>query len=147
MEQCMMTTQQRFNPLYRLILIVFVSLSACGLLGGNRIDCSSDMMAMLKIQPPANAKITSESCSSGINPTYKATFTINPTDLTAFQQATNIKDWQTNADKSVSFKNEAAGMQSLLYGDFGDGAISEEVLIDTSDSQQYIVYFERTFVD
>ena len=111
------------------------------------MDCSSDMLSMLKIQPPSNAKIVSESCSMGINPTYTATVTIAPTDLAAFQQTTNITDWKTSAEEAVSFKDKAAGMTSLLFGHFGDGAISEEILIDTSNAQQHTIYFVRSFVD
>ena len=144
----MIIHQRHFNPLYSFaILTILVSLSACGLLGGNRIDCSSDMLSMLKIQPPSGTKIVAESCSMDINPTYSATFTIAPSNLAAFQQATTITDWKPSADKAVSFKDKVTGLKSLLFGQFGNGVISEEVMIDTSNSQQFTIYFVRTFVD
>ncbi len=143
-----MRMQRRFYPFYQLtLLVLFASLSACGLLSGNRMDCSADMLAMLKIQVPTSVKVMSENCSSGINPTYRATYTIAATDLEVFKQATQVTDWQMSASKAIAFKDKAAGMQSLLFGQFGDGNYSEEVLIDTSNPQQYTVYFERVYVD
>jgi hypothetical protein len=143
-----MIRQRHFHPISLLtLLLLLVSLSGCGLLGGNRMDCKADLLATLKIQAPASAKITSESCSSGINPTYRATYMITPPDLEAFERATQVTDWQTNAGKAVAFKDKATSMQSLLFGRFGDGNYIEEVLIDTSNSQQYTVYFERVYVD
>lgn len=138
-----------FRPLSAFaLLLAMVSLSACGLLGMNRSDCSRDMLLMLELEPPASATFTNEHCSMGIvNPTYTATLTIPAVDLVAFQQSTRIKSWLTTAVSAISLKDTAEGMQSLLFGTFSDGAISEEVLIDTSNPQQYTVYVVRTFVD
>lgn len=139
----------RFRPLSSFApLLAMLSLSACGLLGMNRSDCSRNMLLLLELEPPTSATFTEEQCSMGIiNPTYTATLTIPAVDLVAFQQSTRVKSWLTTAVSAVSLKDEAAGMTSLLYGTFGDGAISEEVLIDTSNPQQYTVYVVRTFVD
>ncbi len=144
----MLVRQKHYRQLFRLsLLVVIVNLAACGLLGGNRMDCSPDMLSMLKIMPPSGTKTVSESCSMGINPTYKAVYTIIPADLSMFQQVTAVTDWKLTPDDAVSFKHEAVGLKTLLFGSFGNGVISEEVLIDTGNPEQYTVYFERTFVD
>lgn len=111
------------------------------------MNCSPDMLSMLKIQPPSNTKTVSESCSMDISPTYSATLTITPADLEAFQQTTNITDWKTNEADVSFFKDKVSGLKSLLSGKYGDGIISEEILIDTSNVQQYTVYFVRSYVD
>lgn len=139
----------RFRPLSSFaLLLAMLSLSACGLLGMNRSDCTRDMLLLLEIDPPASATFTEEHCSMGIvNPTYTATLTIPAVDLVAFQQSTRVKSWLTTAISAISLKDTAANMSSVLFGAFSDGAISEEVLIDTSDPQAYTVYVVRTFVD
>ncbi|MCA0456085.1 MAG: hypothetical protein LCI00_19055 [Chloroflexi bacterium] len=130
------------------LLIAVVSLSACGLLGINRSDCSQEVLLMLELDPPESATFTEEHCSMGIvNPTYTATLTIPAVDLVAFQQNTHIESWLTTAVSALSLKDQAEGMDSILFGSFSDGAISEEVLIDTRNPQAYTVYVVRTFID
>ncbi len=140
---------RRFRPLPSFaLLLALVSLSACGVLGIARSDCSRSMLLMLELEPPESATFTEEHCSMGIvNPTYTATLTIPAIDLVAFQQSTRIESWLTTAASAISLDDEADGLSSLLFGRFSDGSISEEVLIDTSNPQQYTVYVVRSFID
>lgn len=139
----------RFRPLSSLaLLLVVINVSACGVLGIARSDCSRSMLLMLELEPPESATFTDEYCSMGIvNPTYSATLTIPAVDLVAFQQSTRIESWLTTAVSAISLEDEADGLTSVLFGAYSDGAISEEVLIDTSNPQQYTVYVVRTFID
>src|SRR5207247_1559037 len=103
-----------------------------------------------RITLPPSASNVQESCSNVINPTYHASFTMSAGDLTAFQQDSfvqKIKTWDTSAKADSTFSNEAAQAKSLKYGTYGDGAIFEEVLVDTSDPQQYKVYVNLANVD
>lgn len=130
------------------LLLAMVSLSACGLLGINRSDCSRSVLLMLELDPPESVTFTEEYCSMGIvNPTYTATVTIPAVDLVAFQQSTRVESWLPTAVSAVLLKDQAEGMKSMLFGRFSDGAISEEVLIDTSNPQLYTAYVVRTFID
>jgi hypothetical protein len=62
-----------------------------------------------------------------VNPSYTATFTMSPDDLETFQRSTPITDWQTDASEAIYFDDEAAQMESLLFGSYGDGALDLEV--------------------
>jgi hypothetical protein len=125
--------------------LLVVNLTACGLLG-DRGDCD-EVPGMLRVTLPPSASDVTERCSKGINPTYRATFTMSPDDLESFKRSTPISDWETDASEAVSFDNQAAKATSLLFGDFGDGAVSMEVLIDTSNPDHHVVHYEAAFVD
>lgn len=45
------------------------------------------------------------------------------------------------------FDEVAAKATSLLFGSFGDGSVSMEVLIDTSNPDEHVVHYEAAFVD
>jgi hypothetical protein len=125
--------------------LLVVNLTACGLLG-DRGDCD-EVPGMLRVTLPPSASDVTERCSKGINPTYRATFTMSPDDLESFRRSTPITDWKADASDTVSFDDEAAKATSLLFGDFGDGAVSMEVLIDTSNPDHHVVHYEAAFVD
>lgn len=82
-----------------------------------------------------------------VNPSYTNTFTMSPDDLETFQQSTLVTEWQTDASHVRMFDDEAAQMDSLLVGSYVDGVILLEVVIDTSNPEQYRVYYGATFVD
>jgi hypothetical protein len=125
--------------------LLVVNLTACSLLG-DRVDCD-EVPEMLRVTLPPSANEVAERCSKGINPTYRATFTMSPDDLESFRRSTPITDWKTDASDTVSFDDEAAKATSLLFGDFSDGAISMEVLVDTSNPDDHVVHYEAAFVD
>jgi hypothetical protein len=95
--------------------LLVVNLTACGLLG-DRGDCD-EVPGMLRVTLPPSASDVTERCSKGINPTYRATFTMSPDDLESFKRSTPISDWETDASEAVSFDNQAAKATSLLFGD------------------------------
>jgi hypothetical protein len=129
------------------LLVLSLFISACGLLN-NGASCNGDnTAASMKLALPPSARDVSEQCSSGLNPTYEATFTIAPADLVAFQQRTRITQWDTQAASAQAFQSQAAAARSLLTGHFGDGAYLVDALIDTSDPQAYRVYYRSVFVD
>lgn len=130
----------------RLLLVIVTG--ACGLLSGGDTDCETNPAAGWRVSLPPSAANVEERCAMNIvNPSYTATFTMSPDDLATFQQSTLITDWRTDASAAGVFENEAAQMESLLVGSYGDGAVALEVLIDTSDPQQYRVYYDAAFVD
>jgi len=129
------------------LALAVMSVSACGLLSSSN-PCSTDMLAMLSVSPlPPSANVLYQNCSMSFNPTYDLRMTIAPADLVAFQQSTSITNWQTDPAAVTRFEDEAAGMQSLIFGTFGNGAIIQDVLIDTSNPQQYTVIYSASFVD
>lgn len=132
------------------LFIVAISVISCSVLGSDAVDCNSGDFHGYRIVIPLSASNLQESCSNALNATYRASFTMAAGDLNTFQQSTylkNIKDWQTTAPSQARFSKEAAQAKLLLYGTFSDGAISEEVLIDTSNAQQYKVYVVLSNVD
>ena len=145
----MRRTGSRQRYIAALLALIVISVAGCSLLG-DTVDCASPNFHGYRITPPPSASNVQESCSNGINPTYRASFTMAAGDLVAFQQSTFVKDipnWQTTAPSKSQFSQEAAQAKSLLYGTFGDGAILEEILIDTSHAQQYKVYVVLSNVD
>ena len=142
------------SPTFATLLLVFalLTMTACGLLsGGLNNSCDQDMIDALRIPLPSSASNLTESCAEGFAPgngQYRATFNLAPADFPALQANTLIQNWETTVPANASvYKNEAAGLTSFQYGAFGDGAIMEEVLVDTSNPQQYKIYFYRAFVD
>lgn len=133
------------------LMLVLLALSACGLLsGGADSGCDPDILNAIRIAPPASVGDLTESCVNGFAPgnaQYRATFKLAPADLSEFQASTRITTLQTTAPDSAIYKDEAAKLSALQYGSFGDGAIMEEILVDTSNPQEYTVYFYRAFVD
>jgi hypothetical protein len=132
-------------------VLLAISLTACGLLSGTSDSgCDADVLNALRIAPPASASGLTESCVEGVAPgnaQYRATFTLDPADLPAFKASTRITDVQNTMPANAVFQDEAAGMSAFQYGKFGDGAIQEDLLVDTSNAEQYTVYFYRAFVD
>ncbi|MBZ0287884.1 MAG: hypothetical protein K8I30_09745, partial [Anaerolineae bacterium] len=126
-------------------------IAGCGLLsGGSDSGCDADILNAIRIAPPASASDLTESCVKGFAPgnaQYRASFTLDPADLPAFQASTRITDMQNSVPANAVFQEEAAGLSAFQYGKFGDGAIQEDLLVDTSNPQQYKIYFYRAFVD
>jgi hypothetical protein len=129
--------------------LVVLFASACGVLfGGNNTEaCSNEYIALARITPPEGAENVSERCSTGFNPTQTITFTIEPDQLNAVQSSTSITNWQENAPEPQGFEDEAATLTSYLYGNFGNGAIYQVTLIDTSSPDRYSIYYSGAFVD
>ena len=128
--------------------LLAVCLSGCRVLfGDSSASCESDMVSIVRLVPPEGAEIQEERCSTGINPTQNIRFTIPPEQLQAVKDSVSITDWQENAPNPTGFEDEAASMSSYLYGNFGDGAIYQEMLIDTSNPERYTVYYSGSFVD
>lgn len=128
--------------------LIALCAAACGVLfEDSAAACTSDMVSLVRIAPPEGAENISERCSTGINPTQNITFTIAPDQLEAVQESVSISDWQQNAPDPQGFEDEAAAMSSYLYGNFGNGAIYQVMLIDTSSPDRYTVFYSGSFVD
>jgi hypothetical protein len=122
--------------------------AACGLVGSENTNCDTNPAFAWKASPPPSAADLEERCAMNIvNPSYTASFSMSPDDLEAFQQSTPIRAWTTDASAAVVFENEAAQMESFLIGTYSDGAVALEVLIDTSDPQEYRVFYDAAYVD
>jgi hypothetical protein len=124
--------------------------TACGLLDFATERCDQQTMDSLRLTLPASASDLDESCVPGFAPgntQYNATFTMSPDDLPTFQQGTSISDWQTDATSATVLDEEAANLETFLFGHFGNGVILQEVLIDTSNPQQYRVQVFNAYVD
>ena len=147
--------QSMMSLKYNLILLLLcaaVALSACGLLSGasGNSGCDADILNALRIAPPASATDLTESCVKGFAPgnaQYRVIFTLDSADLAAFQSSTRITTMQTSLPANAVFQDEAAALTAFQYGQFGDGAIQEDLLVDTSNPQRYKIYFYRAFVD
>ena len=126
---------------------VLLTATACGSFLSEEQDCGESRFAGLRATLPPSAADVRESCDSFINDTYRGSFTMTPQDLAAFQAGTRIQNWQPTIGTDETFKEEAARAKSLLFGTFGDGAIIQDVLIDTSDPQRYKVYYQASNVD
>jgi hypothetical protein len=131
-----------------LILIPLVlSMTACGLIfSGDSVACEGHITESWHVTPPPSATNLEEHCQNGIQPSYDARFSMAAADAEAFMQDSGITDWETNSGAGV-MEDEAARAGSYEVGTFGDGAYYVEVLIDTSDPQQYQVHYSAAFVD
>lgn len=136
---------------FSLMLIPILMFSAgCGGIGALYEECDAEILSMLKTPLPASAQVSSESCVPGFAPgnaQYKATFTLAPADLEAFQSSTRITDWGNSVGDNPVYEAEAGPLTSLIYGDHTDGAFMEEALIDTSNPDLYTVYYFNAFID
>lgn len=131
--------------LFALIVLV---LSGCGFFTlDSPISCDSDRFNGYRATLPPSAQDVRETCSNEFNPSYEASFTLPAADLSAFQSSTSITDWQTTAPDNSYFDRQARGARSVLYGTSSNGAIFEQVLIDTSDPRQYKIYIQLVNVD
>lgn len=129
-------------------LLLALGIAACGLIDPGSTDCETNPAFAWKVTLPPSAEHVEERCAMNIvNPSYTATFTMSPDDLDAFQHSVLVSEWQMDVSAADVFENEAAQMESLLVGNYGDGAVMLEVLIDTSDPRQYHVFYEALFVD
>ena len=129
-------------------LVCLVCISGCSrLFGFGNGNCEANSVGVVRITPPNGAEVINESCSTGINPTQRITFTIEPDQLQEIQDSVQITDWQENPPLPDSFEDEAASMSSYIYGHYADGAVDLDMLIDTSNPQRYTVYYVGSFVD
>jgi len=131
-----------------ILMLLLVSSAACGLIDLGRGDCETNPAASFPFTLPPSATDVQERCAMNfVNPSRTLTFSMSPDDLETLQQSTPIREWVTDASAALIFDEEAARMESLLVGNYADGAYALEVLIDTSDPQLYRVYFDIAFVD
>lgn len=125
-------------------------------------DCSDEAYDLVRPVLPASAEVLEEECSSFVNSTYTVIFSMSPDDLSTFQQQhhpqAKIDEWQTDlSDPYLSeeskqaiitrLEEQGAQLNSILYGRYSDGIYWMEILIDTSDPQQYLVYYSNSYVD
>jgi hypothetical protein len=123
--------------------------------------CDTFTYDFLLVSLPPSANVLDESCAESLNPTYNVTFVMSPDDLAPFQQqdpVSNIAEWRSDASNSFlseeswqhireGLQKEGAQLQTLQYGEFGNGSILLYVLIDESDDQQYFVRYSASYVD
>lgn len=100
---------------------------------------------------PRNTRILQEQCITDPIPTYQAKFTLLPKELPTFQTQPPLNQivlWRSDTSSLIAsssdFHKAGRKMRSLLYADYSDGIYLLEVLIDTSNHQQYVVYFKRS---
>jgi hypothetical protein len=136
------------------LIAAIVVVNGCGaFLGGTFSGCDSNLdgiVAMLQPTLPASATVLDESCVEGFAPgnaTVRVTFTMSPDDLETFQQSTPVKEWENAAPADYTYGGATISPSSALYGEYGDGAIYTEILIDTSDPALYTVYYSNSFID
>ena len=121
------------------LLCGLLTVTACSV---GPTNCATNTYAYLRATLPPSASAVRESCSHFADPIYEVTFTMTPQDLAAFQQSTRVRNWQANPAVVTAFKDQAARARSLLFGAYSDSGFVEDILIDTSDPQQYKVYYK-----
>lgn len=148
------STLLQMNRFSTLFWVLLLGLGGCWDPLGSTVPCDTFATNIKITDWPASTRILQEKCISGFNPTYQVELTIQPQDLLALQQQTplnKIQQWRSQTDSQIfadsPLQQKGKQMQSLLYADFSDGAYLMEVLIDTSDAQQYVVYASNSFVD
>jgi hypothetical protein len=117
---------------------VLLTTAACAL---GPTNCGTNKYAYLRAALPPSATAVRESCSNFADPVYEVTFTMAPQDLARFQQSTRVQNWNAHPAAVTAFKDQAARAQSLLFGTYADSGFVQDILIDTSDPQQYKVYY------
>lgn len=142
------------NRFSHLFWVLVIGLGGCWDPLGRLVPCDTFDTSIKITQWPTSARILQEQCTSGFNPTYRAELTIQPQDLLALQQQAplhKIQQWRRQTDSQIfsdsPLQQKGKQMPSLLYADFSDGAYLMEVLIDTRNPQQYVVYVSNAFVD
>src|SRR5688500_5685495 len=103
-----------------------VMTGACGLLELASESCDQETFDALRLPLPASVTDLNESCIPGFAPgnaQYKATFNMSLDDLQTFQDGTDITNWQTDATGASVLNEEAANLQSFIFGGYGDGII------------------------
>jgi hypothetical protein len=126
-----------------LIVIALCALTGCEVLFGDPI-CEPGQTYALEIEPPSSARDFEARCSTL---SYRARFTISPDDLETVMHTSRIAAWETNPTDFGMYDDEAAAMQSSLYGEYMDGAYLTQLLVDTSDPQRYRVFYYSQFID
>lgn len=148
------STLLQINRCSQLFWVLVIGLGGCWNPLGSSVPCDTFDANVKITQWPASARILREQCISGFNPTYQAKLTIQPQDLLALQQQapfSKIQQWRRQTDSQIfsdsPLQQQGKQMASLLYADFSDGAYLMEVLIDTSNAQQYMVSVSHAYVD
>lgn len=94
---------------------------------------------------------------------YSATFAISPDDLNALKcwhpfsptivwTEENEKEWRQNTiyaeteERETNLEKKAKELSSFWYKAYSPGDQPYEILVDTSDESEYLVYIEATFV-
>jgi len=125
-------------------------------------NCNDEAYDLVRPVLPSNTEIIEEECTSFLYSTYTVIFSMPPDDLPMFQQqhhpSAKIDEWQTDlSDPYLSeegkqelmarLEKQGAQFKSILYGRYGDGLYQMQILIDTSDPQQYLVYYSNSYGD
>ena len=125
------------------------------------VSCDEFTYDFLKVDLPPNTTILREHCAESFNPQYEITFTMAVDELTIFQQqkyVSEIAAWQSDPldswySESVwqkieeDLRKQGASLETALYGWYGNGTVAMLAVIDTSSTQQYIVYYSASYVD
>jgi hypothetical protein len=137
-----------------LLLVAILLINGCGAFFADTFsDCDANLdsiIAMLQPDLPSSAELMEQSCTPGFAPgnaTLRTKFTMSPDDLQIFQQSTPIDGWGSPAPADYTYGGAAVETTSALYGEYGDGAIYTEILIDTRDPMLYTVYYSNSFID
>lgn len=99
---------------------------------------------------PKNSNLKDQCLSDepGTN-TYKAEFTISPKDLETLQQYVRryrVDYWYSTPptnDVDAAWVRKSEGMKSLLYAEYVGSDYMLKVMIDTSQADQYVVYYKE----
>lgn len=141
-----------------LALTILLLTTGCGLLSPNRAEAEfcADPAALVQgfgqITLPASYESLDVQCSVFMDHhAVYARFEIAPADLAAFQQSTLIETWlvkpETPPDLPYGFGDylddrAIANLMSYFYGVHEPIVpVAQQILIDTSDPQRYVVYF------
>ncbi len=136
------------------IVICALIVSGCAALFGSTFaGCGenlNEIVAMLSPDLPASATVVEQSCVPGFAPgnaTLRVKFTIAPDDLSRFIESTPIMIWVDAVPEDYRYDGASVDTEELMYGEYGDGAIRMDVLIDMSDPALYTVYYTNSFID
>ncbi len=139
--------------MHRRVIVVrlFVAILFSLLVAGCELleqGCDPDKSYTYQPDLPPSAEVTSLRCDYV---TYRLVFRLAAEDLAAFQAAVPVEEWHTQRVSRIfadpPHASEAARASRYLYGEHSDGVYLITVLIDMSDDQTYIVYYDSDNID
>jgi hypothetical protein len=134
--------------LYRISLIDF-RLAVLGAIFGNSCDPQnpSEIESVARIKLPPSYRNLASNCGGMQGWGADARFEINPTELDLFLETTNIKppltpDGLPTQPQSVFLSLEdRENLTAYLYGSYDSFDWREEIIVDTSDPNGWVIYF------